>query len=100
MKALDDIDRRLIRRVCDDLGEGIRPFADLSSELGMEEADVIRRLTTYRDEEILRRFGAVLMHQKLADGKYIVTFTDGHEQEVDSEELIRLMTRRLREKSK
>ena len=42
---------------------------------------------------------AVLMHQKLADGKYIVTFTDGHEQEVDSEELIRLMTQRLREKA-
>ena len=43
---------------------------------------------------------AVLMHQKLADGKYIVTFTDGHEQEVDSEEMIRLMTRMLREKAK
>jgi len=43
---------------------------------------------------------AVLMHQKLTDDRYIVTFTDGHEQEVDSEELIRLMTRMLREKAK
>ena len=43
---------------------------------------------------------AVLMHQKLADDRYIVTFTDGHEQEVDSEEMIRLMTRMLREKAK
>jgi hypothetical protein len=43
---------------------------------------------------------AVLMHQKLADGKYIVTFTDGHEKEVDSEELIQLMARMLRKKGK
>ena len=43
---------------------------------------------------------AVLMHQKLADGQFIVTFTDGHEEEVDSEELIRLMARMLGEKGK
>jgi hypothetical protein len=43
---------------------------------------------------------AVLMHQKLDNGHYIVTFTDGHEKEVDSEELIRLMARLLREKVK
>jgi hypothetical protein len=43
---------------------------------------------------------AVLMHQKLDSGNYIVTFTDGHEKEVDSEELIRLMARLLREKAK
>ena len=43
---------------------------------------------------------AVLMHQKLDDGKYIVTFTDGHEKEVNSEELIQLMTRMLRKKAK
>ena len=41
---------------------------------------------------------AVVMHQKLADGKYIVTFTDGHEKKVDSDELIRLMARMLRER--
>jgi len=41
---------------------------------------------------------AVLMHQKLTDGTYIVTFADGHEKEVDSEELIRFMARMLRRK--
>jgi hypothetical protein len=43
---------------------------------------------------------AVLMHQTLADGKYIVTFADGHEEEIDSEELVRLMARMLRKKTK
>jgi hypothetical protein len=42
----------------------------------------------------------VLIHQKLPNGKYVVTFTDGHEKEVDSEEMIRLMARMLREKAK
>jgi hypothetical protein len=43
---------------------------------------------------------AVLMHQKLKNGKYIVTFSDGHEKEVNSEQLIRLLTRMLRQKAK
>jgi hypothetical protein len=43
---------------------------------------------------------AVLMHQKMTGNKYVVTFIDGHEKEVDSEELIGLLTRILREKAK
>jgi hypothetical protein len=43
---------------------------------------------------------AVLMHQKVGEAKYIVTFVDGHEKEVDAEELIELLTRILREKAK
>ncbi|MEJ2701269.1 MAG: hypothetical protein P8Z79_02395 [Sedimentisphaerales bacterium] len=43
---------------------------------------------------------AVLMHQKLAGGKYIVTFADGHEQEVSSDELIDLLARMVQKKAK
>ena len=43
---------------------------------------------------------AILMHQKLADDKYVVTFTDSHEKEIDSEELIQLMARMLKKKAK
>lgn len=43
---------------------------------------------------------AILMHQVLEDDKYIVTFADGHEEEVGSGKLIRLMARGLRKKTK
>jgi len=62
--SLDAIDRRLIRRLCGDLGDSLDPFADLASELGMEEADAIDRVNAYRDAGILRRFGAVLRHRR------------------------------------
>lgn len=42
---------------------------------------------------------AVLMHQKTTNNKYIVTFVDGHEKEVNSEEMIGLLTQILREKT-
>ncbi len=43
---------------------------------------------------------AVLMHQKLPARKYMVTFVDGRENEVDSEELIELLSRTLQKKPK
>ncbi len=43
---------------------------------------------------------AVLMQQKLPAGKYIVTFVDGRELEVDSEQLIELLSRAIRKKAK
>jgi len=43
---------------------------------------------------------AVLMQRKLADGKYEVMFVDGHEREVNAEELIQLLTRMLQKKTK
>jgi len=44
--------------------------------------------------------GAVLMQRRLADGIYEVTFVDGHEKQVDSEELIKLLTKMLQKKTK
>jgi hypothetical protein len=43
---------------------------------------------------------AVLIQQKLPDGKYAVTFVDGRETEVNSEELIKLLTRMVQKKAK
>jgi hypothetical protein len=43
---------------------------------------------------------AVLMQQKLPAGKYIVTFVDGREVEVDSERLIELLSRTMQKKAK
>jgi hypothetical protein len=43
---------------------------------------------------------AVLMQQKLPAGKYIVTFVDGRELQVDSEQLIELLSRTIQKKAK
>lgn len=57
-------DKKLIRRACGDLGNSLNPFAELAVELGMDESDVVARLNAYRNAGILRRFGAVLRHQR------------------------------------
>jgi len=44
--------------------------------------------------------GAVLLQQKLPDGKYALTFVDGHEQQVNSEQLVKLLTRMLEKRTK
>lgn len=43
---------------------------------------------------------SVLMQRKLPDGKYQLTFTDGHEQQVDSEQMVELLTRMLERRTK
>ena len=42
---------------------------------------------------------SVLMQQKLATGKYVVTFVDGREAEVDSAQLVELLSRTIRRKA-
>jgi hypothetical protein len=42
---------------------------------------------------------SVLMQRKLPDGKYAVTFVDGRQREVDSEEMVELLARMLQKKA-
>jgi len=57
-------------------------------------------VTWYGDSIDPEDSNAVLMQHKLADGSYVVMFADGHEKEVSSEELIKLLTRILLKKAK
>jgi hypothetical protein len=54
----------------------------------------------YGDHLNLKDSGEVLMQRRLADGNYEVTFVDGHETQVNSEELIKLLTKMLQKKTK
>lgn len=81
---IDDTDRKLIRRACGDLGDGLDPFDDLASELGMERDDVIARLNAYRDAGVLRRFGAVLHHQRAGFSANGMSAWDVPEGDVDA----------------
>jgi DNA-binding Lrp family transcriptional regulator len=61
--VLDDIDRRLVRAVCGDMGGSLKPFAELATALSMDEATVLARLSGYLDCGRMRRFGVMLRHQ-------------------------------------
>ncbi len=53
-------------------------------------------VTWYGDRADPKDRGAIFVQQRLADDQYIITFIDGSERQVDSEELIRLLGRMLR----
>ena len=64
MKEISEIDRRLIYELSGDLGESLSPYADLAEKVGLNEAEVIRLIREYQSQNIIRRFGATLWHQR------------------------------------
>ena len=77
---LDDLDRRIIRRACGDIGSSAHPFREMAGELGLDETKLLRRLRTYKQRGMLRRFGAILKHQQagfVANGMSVWNVPDG-----------------------
>jgi len=62
--ALDQIDKRIIKRLQGDLPLTPRPFSGLAQELGLSEDQVVSRIKALADSGVMRRFGATLRHQK------------------------------------
>ena len=60
---LNELDRRIINRVCGDIGDSLHPFREIADELGISEDDLLSRLRSYQQQGFLRRFGAILRHQ-------------------------------------
>jgi hypothetical protein len=54
----------------------------------------------YGDSIDIKDPNAVLMQRKLPDGKYELTFADGHEQQVNTEQLVELLTRMLEKRTR
>ncbi|MDR2340604.1 MAG: Lrp/AsnC family transcriptional regulator [Deltaproteobacteria bacterium] len=61
--ALGPRDRLLIHALSGDLPLCPRPFQEIGSSLGMSEEEVLEALEGYRRKGLLRRFGAVIVHQ-------------------------------------
>ncbi|MCK0126459.1 AsnC family transcriptional regulator [Gelidibacter sp. F2691] len=57
MTPLDDIDRSLVNALQDDLPLEHRPFAPLAEKLGLNEDELLTRVTNLRSSGILTRFG-------------------------------------------
>lgn len=59
MRALDDIDRRLLAEFQRDLPLATRPYAAIGERLGLAEAEVIARLSRLQAEGAVSRIGPV-----------------------------------------
>lgn len=61
---VDEQDKALIRFLQGDLSQSQIPFADLAEQLNWEEEEVLERTRKLQEVGIIRRFGAVLRHQR------------------------------------
>jgi DNA-binding Lrp family transcriptional regulator len=60
---LSDLERATIGVVQEDLPNVDRPFAAQAEQLGVDEADVIAMLHTFKERKLMRRFAAVMNHR-------------------------------------
>jgi len=60
---LDELDKRLIARLCGDLPIEARPFQALAEALGSTEDEVIRLTRRLERDGVLRRLGAIIEHR-------------------------------------
>ena len=62
---MDDIDRRLLNLIQEDFPIAAEPFAEVASQLGIGEDEVLKRIGRLKEEGIVRRIGAVFDVRKL-----------------------------------
>lgn len=70
--AIDQTDKRIIKRLQGDLPLVPRPFAVVAQELGIGEQEVIDRVAALAASGVMRRFGATLRHQKSGFGANVM----------------------------
>lgn len=63
-KIVEGEDKRLIHHIQGDLPLSLTPFAVLAEKIGWDEKKVLQRIQSLKKKGIIRRFGAILRHQK------------------------------------
>ena len=61
---LEENDKSLVRFLQENLPSSLRPFEDIAADVNMTEEQLIRRIRELFVARVIRRFGAVLRHQK------------------------------------
>ena len=64
MIALTPTEEHILRIVQSNLPDSATPYADIASEVGCTEDDVIQLLLRLKESGAIRRFGASIKHQK------------------------------------
>lgn len=62
---MDDIDEKIIKMTQNGILLKRSPFADIASELGITEQEIIDRLKKMQEEDVIRRFGASIGHRDI-----------------------------------
>lgn len=62
---MDNIDRKLLNLIQDDLPITATPFADVAEQIGISEGDALERIGRLKEKGIIRRIGAVFDVRKL-----------------------------------
>lgn len=62
---LDDVDQQLITLIQTGLPLTSTPYADIASQLQLDESDVIQRISKLRDDNVIKRLGVVVRHHEL-----------------------------------
>lgn len=60
----NEIDKQIIAYIQADLPLESRPFLPLAQKLGISEEEIIIRINNLKNQSYMRRFGAILRHQK------------------------------------
>lgn len=63
--TLDDTDQALIRLIQRGLPLVSRPYAEIAARLGLNEEEVITRITLLQQSGIIKRMGVVVRHREL-----------------------------------
>ena len=69
--GLAAVDAMLVRRLHGDFPLSETPYADIASEFGLTEADVIGRLQALLDDGVLSRFGPLFQIER-AGGQFVL----------------------------
>jgi len=64
MRDITGVDKLLIFHLSGDLGDSLTPYADLAAKVGLKEDEVLELIREYQDQNLIRRFGATLWHQR------------------------------------
>lgn len=58
-------DQLLISLLQDGLSFSERPYAELAGKIGITESDVLKRISLYQENGLIKRFGIIVRHQEL-----------------------------------
>lgn len=61
---IDEVDKKIIKLIQEDLPMVLRPFSVLAKKAGLSEKELIKRIRDMKRRGIVRRFGATLKHQE------------------------------------
>lgn len=64
-RELSDRERALVRVLQEDIPISPHPFAEIGEAVGMSDAEVLEKVREWQADGTIRRFGAMVRHQKL-----------------------------------